>query len=95
MLRYIADRYISDRYTKNFLLRVNRLTHNRTLKTTIAETRARHALNGESVMKFLATLILAVTVASTAAETFTSGRDSVATDDSIVLAQRFCPRGRC
>jgi len=46
-------------------------------------------------MKFLATLILAVTVASTAAQTFTTGRDSVATDDNIVLAQRFCPNKRC
>jgi len=46
-------------------------------------------------MKFLTTLILAVAVASTAAQTLTSGRDSVATDDSIVVAQRFCPNKRC
>ena len=77
------------------LSHVKRLTHNCTPIITIAETSARHARNGESVMKFLTTLILAVAVASTAAQTLTSGRDSVATDDSIVLAQRFCPRGRC
>src|SRR5262245_16221503 len=86
---------IAGRYPKTFLSHVKRLTHNCTPIITIAATRARHALNGESVMKFLATLILAVTVASTAAQTFTTGRDSVATDDNIVLAQRFCPNKRC
>jgi hypothetical protein len=86
---------ITGRYPKTFLSRVKRLTHNCTPIITIAATRARYALNGESVMKFLATLILAVTVASTAAQTFTTGRDSVATDDNIVLAQRFCPNKRC
>ena len=46
-------------------------------------------------MKSLITLILAVAIVSTAALTFTIAGDDTSTDHSIVLAQRFCPNGRC
>ena len=99
-------RNITDSYAEKFSRRVKQLTYNLTPAITITETRACRALattenmcaalsTGRSVMKSFITLILAVAVVSTAALTFTIAGDDTSTDDSIVLAQRFCPRGRC
>jgi hypothetical protein len=46
-------------------------------------------------MKFMVTLILVATVVSTAAPTSTIGGSNAPADDSLVVAQRFCPNKRC